>query len=420
MSSKVNRILSNSTRKNFSSGLWSHLKPRPADPILGIVEEFKKDKDPKKVNLSAGTYKDNDGKPYILGCVRAAEKLILERNIDHEYLPIEGLPGFIKNSLKVAYSEENKALKEERIVGIQALSGTGSLRIGMEFFAMNHQGNKTVFIPNPSWPNHKNIVSRSGMEFKEYRYYDSQNKSLNLNGMLEDLDKAPERSIVILHVCAHNPTGMDPTQDQWEEIYKVITKKNHLPFFDMAYQGFASGDLVKDSYALRRFANGGVKLALAQSYAKNFGLYGERIGCFSLVCDSKEEANIVEGHVKFIARAQYSNPPKYGAHLVDIVLSDSTLTSEWHKELKVMSERINAMRQALHTGIKANGSQVNWDHIIKQIGMFAYTGLSLEQVKKMKSQYHIYLTDDGRISISGLNTKNVDYVANAFHEITKH
>ena len=407
-------------KKNFSTGLWSHLKPRPADPILGIVEEFKKDKDPKKVNLSAGTYKDNEGKPYILNCVKSAQQIILDRNIDHEYLPIEGLPGFIKNSLKVAYSEDNKALKEERIVGIQGLSGTGSLRIGMEFFAMNYAGAKSVFLPNPSWPNHKNIVQRSGLEAKEYRYYDNKTKTINLDGMLEDLDKAQDKSIVVLHVCAHNPTGMDPTEKQWEEIHKVVTKKNHLPFFDMAYQGFASGDLVKDSFALRKFADSGVKLALAQSYAKNFGLYGQRIGCFSLVCDSKEEATAVKSHVKFIARAQYSNPPKYGAHLVDIVLSDPVLTAEWHRELKVMSERITTMRKALYDGIIAKGSKNNWDHIVRQIGMFAYTGLNLDQVKRLKSEFHIYLTDDGRISISGLNTKNVDYVSQAFHEVSKH
>lgn len=416
MSSRLNTVV----RRNFSSGLFSHIKPRPADPILGIVEEFKKDKDPKKVNLSAGTYKDNEGKPYILNCVKSAQKIVLDKNIDHEYLPIEGLHSFIKNSLKVAYGEDCQALKEEKIVGIQALSGTGSLRIGMEFFQMHYPGNKQVFIPNPSWPNHKNIVARSGMESKEYRYYDFENKSLNLQGMLEDLDKAPEKSIVILHVCAHNPTGMDPTDKQWDEIYRVITKKQHLPFFDMAYQGFASGDLVKDSYALRKFSNSGVKLALAQSYAKNFGLYGQRIGCFSYISDSKQEAGAVESHVKFIARAQYSNPPKYGAHLVDIVLSDPDLTKEWHRELRVMSDRISSMRQALYDGLKGKGSKLNWEHIIKQIGMFAYTGVSLDQVKKLKNDFHIYLTDDGRISISGLNTKNVDYVAQAFHEVTKH
>ena len=406
--------------KNFSTAIWGHLKPRPADPILGIVEEFKKDTSSNKVNLSAGTYKDDDGKPYILNCVKSAEKLITEKKFDHEYLPIDGLPSFIKNSLKLAYTPSNQALKEERIAGLQALSGTGALRLGMEFFSTHYSGNKTVFIPNPSWPNHKNIAARSGIEFKEYRYYDFKNKTLDLNGLLEDLDKAPSNSIVVLHVCAHNPTGMDPDNAQWDEIHKVITKKNHFPFFDMAYQGFSSGDLDKDAYALRKFADSGVKLALAQSYAKNFGLYGERIGCFSLVCDSKQESDTALSHLKFIARAQYSSPPKYGAHLVDLVLSDPDLTKEWHKELKIMADRIASMRLAVYNGLKQRGSKLNWDHIIKQIGMFAYTGLSLDQVKTLKTQHHIYLTDDGRISISGLNTKNVDYVAQAFHEVSKH
>lgn len=406
-------------QKGFSTGTWSHLKPRPADPILGIVEEFKKDKDSRKVNLSAGTYKDNEGKPYILNCVRAAEKIIMEKNFDHEYLPIDGLASFNANSLKLAYTEENKALKEGRILGVQTLSGTGALKVGFEFFADHFPGNKTVYIPNPSWPNHKNVAQRSGLECKEYRYYDFKNKSLNLQGMLEDLDKAPENSIVVLHVCAHNPTGMDPNESQWDDIYKLISKKNHFPFFDMAYQGFASGDLTKDAHGLRRFAREGGRLALAQSYAKNFGLYGQRVGCFSLVTESKEVANTALSHVKFIARAQYSNPPKYGAHIVDIVLSDRELTKEWHRELKVMSDRISSMRQGIYNGLKAAGSKQSWEHIIQQIGMFAYTGLTLDQVKRLKSEFHIYLTDDGRISISGLNTSNVDYVAKAFHEVTK-
>jgi aspartate aminotransferase len=408
----------NTGLKNFSS-LWGHLKPRPADPILGIVEEFKKDPSTEKVNLSAGTYKDNEGKPYILNCVKQAHKIITEKNVDHEYLPIEGLPGFIKQSLKLAYTDSNKALKEERIAGIQGLSGTGSLRIGFEFFAEHYTGPKTILIPNPSWPNHKNIVARSQLQHKEYRYYDFKNKTLDINGLLEDLDKAEERSIVILHVCAHNPTGMDPSQSQWKDILSVVQKKKHFPFFDMAYQGFSSGDLNKDAYALRLFADQGLHLALAQSYAKNFGLYGQRVGCFSVTCDSKSEKEIVEGHVKFIARAQYSNPPKYGAHLVETVLSNPELNAEWHRELKVMADRIASMRQGLYDNLKKQGSKLNWDHIIKQIGMFAYTGLNKDQVNRLKKEFHIYLTDDGRISISGLNTKNVEYVAKCFHEVSK-
>jgi aspartate aminotransferase len=412
-----NKLLSTFGLKNFSQ--WSHLKPRPADPILGIVEEFKKDTAANKVNLSAGTYKDNEGKPYILNCVKEAHRIITEKNIDHEYLPIEGLPSFIKQSLKLAYTENNKALKEERIAGLQALSGTGSLRVGFEFLAEHYTGPKTVLVPNPSWPNHKNIVARSHLQHKEYRYYDFKNKALDINGLLEDLDKAEERSIVILHVCAHNPTGMDPSESQWKQILSVVQKKKLFPFFDMAYQGFSSGDLNKDAYALRLFADNGLHMALAQSYAKNFGLYGERIGCFSVTCDSKSEREIVEGHIKFIARAQYSNPPKYGAHLVDTVLSSPDLNAEWHRELKVMATRIASMRQGLYDNLKTQGSKLNWDHIIKQIGMFAYTGLSKDQVHRLKKEYHIYMTDDGRISISGLNTKNVEYVAKSFHDISK-
>ena len=405
--------------KNFSTSLWSHIKPRPADPILGIVEEWRKDPSSVKVNLSAGTYKDNEGKPYILNCVKAAQKIVLDKNIDHEYLPIEGLRGFIDNSLKLAYTPNNKSLKDGKIVGVQALSGTGSLRIGFEFLKEHYPGPKSVLVPNPSWPNHKNIVVRSNLDYKEYRYYDFDNKTLNLNGMLEDLDKAESGSIVVLHVCAHNPTGMDPTPNQWSEIHRVMQTKKHLPFFDMAYQGFATGDLDKDSFALRKFADSGMSLCLAQSYAKNFGLYGQRIGCFSVICNNKEEAVATESNVKFIARAQYSNPPKYGAHLVDIVLSSPELTTEWHRELKVMADRISTMRQSLYDNLLKQGSKLNWDHIVKQIGMFAFTGVSKDQVKRLKSEFHVYLTDDGRISISGLNTNNVEYVAKAFHEVTR-
>jgi len=250
-----------------------------------------------------------------------------------EYLPIEGLQGFINNSLKLAYGADNKALKNNQIVGVQALSGTGSLNVGMAYLSKFYPGPKNILIPNPSWPNHKNVATLSGLTSSEYRYYDNETKSLNMNGLLEDLEKAEEGSIVLLHVCAHNPTGMDPTNEQWDEIYKMVMKKKHFPFFDMAYQGFASGDLEKDCYALRKFSDAGARLALAQSYAKNFGLYGQRVGCFSLITDSQVERDNVMSQIKFIARSLYSNPPKHGALLVDIVLSDPELTQEWHRVL---------------------------------------------------------------------------------------
>lgn len=410
-------LFKNFSSKNFS--MFEHIEVRPADPIIGIVEEFKKDKNPKKVNLSAGTYKDENGKPYILNCVKTAQKIILEKNYDHEYLPIEGISGFNQNSMKLAYTENNKALRENRIAICQTLSGSGAIRIGMEFLRDFYPGPKKVMVPNPSWPIHKHIVKRSHMNFLEYRYYDSSKKCLDLNGMLEDLHSAEKGTIVVLHVCAHNPTGMDPNQSEWNEILKVVEERQLFPFFDMAYQGFSSGDIDKDAYSLRRFAETGMNMALAQSYAKNFGLYGQRIGCFSLITDSRKEAIAAESQIKFIARAQYSTPPKNGALIVDIILSDPNLRAEWHKELNIMANRINDMRFALYENLKKEGSKLNWDHIIKQIGMFAYTGLTPEQVNILKKEYHIYMTLSGRISVAGLNYGNVEYVAKAFHEVTK-
>lgn len=418
LTKNYNFLFKQKTLRNFS--MFEHVEIRPADPIIGIVEEFKKDQSAMKVNLSAGTYKDENGKPYILNCVKQAQRLILEKNYDHEYLPIEGISGFNQNSMKLAYTEKNKALNEGRIAICQTLSGSGAIRIGMEFLKDYYPGPKEVLVPNPSWPIHKHIVKRSHLNYLEYRYYDSEKKRLDLDGMLEDLYDAEKGSIVILHVCAHNPTGMDPTQQEWDKILQVVQERKLFPFFDMAYQGFSSGDVDKDAYPLRKFAETGMNLCLAQSYAKNFGLYGQRIGCFSLITDSKKEAMAAESQIKFIARAQYSTPPKNGALIVDIVLSDPILREEWYKELKIMSNRIHDMRHALYENIKKSGSLLNWEHIIRQIGMFAYTGLSPQQVSRLKNEYHIYMTVSGRISVAGLNPSNVEYVANAFHEVTRH
>jgi len=237
---------------------------------------------------------------------------------------------------------------------------------------------------------------------------------------LEDLDRAENNSIVLLHAGSHNPTSLDPNQEQWEEICNVIKRKHHFPFFDMAYQGINSGDTDQDAWPIRHFAENGVKVALSQSFSKNMGLSGQRIGCLSVMTDDSQQAENVLSQLKFLARAQYSNPPKHGAHIVDIILSDSDLTQEWHREIKVMAGRIASIRQELYKGIMEAGSKASWEHIIRQSGMFAYTGLTEEQVATLKKAYHIYLTDDGRISVSGLNTKNVDYVAQAFYTMTQH
>jgi len=403
----------------FSEGPFSHLQRFPPDPIFGLLSEFAKDTNPNKISLSAGTYKDDDNKAYILQSIRKAQEIHFNKKLDNEYLGIEGLQSFINNSLKIAYTQENKSLKDGAIAGIQSLSGTGALYIGMKFLADNYPSSKTLLIPNPTWPNHPGVAAMSGLKVEKYRYYDNNTQKIDISGLLEDMDKAPEGTIVLLHSCAHNPTGMDPSQDEWRQIFKVLKKKNHLPFFDNAYQGFASGDLDKDGWVIRNYAAEGNRMLLAQSYAKNFGLYGQRVGCFSMVCQNKEEAEKVMGYLKLIARRLYSNPPKYGAQLVDICLSDPELYKSWKEDLVLMSSRMNTMRLALHKHLSEGGSKLNWDHIKNQIGMFAYTGLNKEQVLKLRKEESIYFTDDGRISISGLNTKNVKRVADCFHNVTK-
>jgi len=398
---------------------FSHLKQLPADPILGLVDAFNKDPSKEKISLSAGTYKDDNNKPYILKSIRKAQEIHFNSKMDNEYCPIEGITSFIDKSIKIAYSENDSNIKSGKITGIQSLSGTGALYLGFKFLSEHYPITKNIYIPDPSWPNHAGVAVLSGLTPKKYRYFDINTLKLNINGLLEDLDKAENGSIVVLHACAHNPTGLDPSHSQWEDILKVVQKKNHIPFFDSAYQGFATGDLDKDAWSMRRFSEAGLKCFLAQSFAKNFGLYGQRVGCLSMMTNSVEESKICLSHLKLIARRNYSNPPKYGAQLIDIVLSDKGLFNEWKEDLVLMSGRINEMRIALHKNLNDLGSKRNWDHIKEQIGMFAYTGLNKEQVLKLRNEKHLYFTDDGRISISGLNSNNVRRVAECFHEVTK-
>jgi aspartate aminotransferase len=399
---------------------WSKLEAAPPDPILGLNEAFKKDPNPKKQLLGAGVYRDNDNKPYVLNCIRAAEKIIVERQMDHEYAGIQGIDAFVNNSLKIAYGEDSSLLKDGLVAGSQTLSGTGSLRLGFEFLQQFYPNKSAeVYTPMPTWPVHNTIPGRVGLKQKGYRYFDQKSKGLDINGMLEDLDKAAPESIVLLHVCAHNPTGVDPTDAQWSQILDVVKRRSHFVMFDSAYQGFASGDLKRDGYAVDLFTKSYDRIMLCQSFAKNFGVYGERAGALSLVTGSKKENEVVMSRLKQVARPIWSNPPIYGARLINIVLEDKALTAEWHRELKVMSGRMSDMRHGLYSKLQSVGSKHSWKHIIDQIGMFAYTGLSKDMVEELRNKHGIYMTADGRISICGLNTKNLDYIAESFHAVTK-
>lgn len=391
----------------------------PPDAILGITEAFKADNFSEKINLGVGAYRDDKGKPYVLPSVKTAERKVVDSNLDKEYAGITGVPAFTKAAAVLAYGSGSPVIKDDRLVITQSISGTGALRIGGEFLARFYPSAKKIFIPSPSWANHNAVFKDSGLEVEKYRYYNKDTIGLDFDGMVADLQAAPEGSIVLLHACAHNPTGIDPTEDQWKQISEVAKQKNHYPFFDMAYQGFASGDTDRDAFAVRHFVQQGHQLCLAQSFAKNMGLYGERVGAFSIVCESAEEKKRVDSQVKILVRPLYSNPPVHGARIASEILNDPKLNQQWLAEVKEMAERIIRMRALLKENLEALGSKHVWSHITSQIGMFAYTGLTPQQMEKLSKEHSVYATKDGRISVAGITSANVKRLAESIHKITQ-
>ncbi|KAH7685717.1 Aspartate aminotransferase protein [Dioscorea alata] len=392
----------------------------PEDPILGVTVAFNKDPCPMKVNLGVGAYRTEEGKPLVLNVVRRAEQMLVnDSSRVKEYLPITGLADFNKMSAKLIFGNDSPAIQEKRVTTVQCLSGTGSLRVGAEFLARHYQ-QRTIYIPQPTWGNHPKVFALSGLFVKTYRYYDPATRGLNFQGLVEDLSSAPSGAVVLLHACAHNPTGVDPTVEQWEQIRQLMRSKALLPFFDSAYQGFASGNLDADAQPVRLFAADGGELLAAQSYAKNMGLYGERVGALSIVCKTADVAAKVESQLKLVIRPMYSSPPIHGASIVATILKDSEMYNEWTIELKAMADRIISMRHQLFEALRERGTPGDWTHIVKQIGMFTFTGLNTEQVAFMTKEYHIYMTSDGRISMAGLSSKTVPLLADAIHAAVTH
>jgi len=395
--------------------VFEHLQLAPADPILGTALAYKADPSTQKMNLGIGAYRDDNEKPYVFNVVRKAEQEILnDKSLDKEYLPIDGHAGFNVVSQNLIFGATHPLLKEGKVVTVQTLSGTGSLRVGFEFVKTYIPGD--VYVSAPTWGNHHAIIEKSGLKWIEYPYFEENTKGLNFKGMYEKLSQAQAGSTVLLHACAHNPTGVDPTLDQWTELAKLFKEKKLIPYFDSAYQGYASGDLEKDAQSIHIFLNHGLQMIISQSYAKNFGLYGERIGAIHFVAKSKDVAVRVLSQVKLVIRPMYSNPPLHGARIVHKVLSNPALTQEWKDELKMVSERIITMRKALRDELKSLGTPGNWDHIVSQIGMFSYTGLGAKQCDVLIQKYHIYLLRNGRISMAGITSKNVKYLAQAIHD----
>jgi aspartate aminotransferase len=389
-----------------------------ADAILGIAAAFRESDAPNKVNLAVGAYRDDGGVPFVLPSVREAEQRLLARGEKKEYAPIDGLPAYTARALAFAYGEDCAALKEGRIAGVQTLSGTGACRVAGEFYARFLPKGTAVYVSDPTWGNHIPIMQLAGLEVRKYRYLDRASNSLDYEGLLADIEAAPRGSVFLLHACAHNPTGVDPTKEQWAALSRAILAKGHHVLMDCAYQGFASGDAEADAYAIRLFLEEGHSLLLAQSFAKNFGLYGERVGTLSVACKDAESAARVLSQLKLIIRPMYSSPPIHGALIVNEVLSDAELSQQYYAECAAMAERIGAMRATLRTQLEAAGSQHDWTHVTDQIGMFAFTGMDREMCDELTEEHAIFLTKDGRISIAGLNEGNVQTVAEAIHKVT--
>jgi len=419
---RVSSLISHINPNNTSGGSYSWyggIQLAPPDEIFNTGIRYKADTDPRKVDLGVGAYRTDEGKPLVLNVVKKAEQMVLQDlSLNKEYLAIDGDAKFVKLARELLFGPNCVAIKENRITTLQGISGTGSLSIGTGFIAHHFPKGTTIYYSKPTWGNHLSIFQNSGagIPSKPYRYWDAKNRKLDIKGMVEDLRNAPERSVVLLHACAHNPTGIDPTKEEWKQIASVCRERNHLPFFDSAYQGFASGDLDQDAWAIRYFVDQGFEMIAAQSFAKNFGLYNERVGTCSFVCKDSKQAAAVLSQAKLVVRANYSNPPSHGARIAGTILGTPALKAEWIQELKGMANRIQAMRVALRGELERMKTPGTWDHITTQIGMFSFTGLSPKQVACVVDKHHIYMLSNGRISMAGLNTKNVKYVAAAIND----
>lgn len=413
-----------------SKTIFNNVEQLPADALFGVKQRLSQDPRETKVDLGIGAYRDNNGKPWVLPSVHEAEKLIREDpSYNHEYLGIAGLTSLISGAAKVILGEDSPALQEQRVVSVQSLSGTGALHIAAKFLN-KFCSEKVVYLSQPTWANHTAIFETQGLKTATYPYWNAATKSLDLEGYLNAIKDAPKGSVFVLHACAHNPTGLDPSKEQWVDILDALVKGDHIVLFDSAYQGFASGNLDNDAYAVRL---GLEKLAtvspvlICQSFAKNVGMYGERVGCFHLVLPQQDSSidlasvkKAIASQLAKITRSELSNPPAYGAKIVSTILNTPKLTQQWHKDMITMSSRITKMRHALRDQLVKLATPGTWDHIVEQCGMFSYTGLSSEMVRRLEEEHAVYMVSSGRASIAGLNDGNVTLVAEAIDEVVRH
>ena len=395
--------------------MFKNIKAAPADPILGLGEAFKAETRSPKVNLGIGVYKDAQGNTPIMKAVKQAEGRLFELETTKNYLAIDGVAEFNARTKELLFGKESDIVKNARAKTVQSLGGTGALRIAAEFVKRQTKA-QNVWISNPTWPNHNAIFNAVGMTIREYRWYDAEKKALDWEGLMEDLSHADEGDVILLHGCCHNPTGIDPTPEQWKALADLSAQKGWLPLFDFAYQGLANG-LDEDAIGLRTFAANHKELLVSSSFSKNFGLYNERVGAFTLVAETEEIAATALTQVKSIVRTLYSNPASHGAATVALVLGDDKLRAEWDAELTEMRERIKAMRHKFVELLKEFGAEQDFSFIIEQNGMFSFSGLTAEQVDRLKDEFAIYAVRSGRINVAGITEDNIRYLCESIVKV---
>jgi len=395
--------------------MFSAVEMAPRDPILGLNEQYAADNNPNKVNLGVGVYFDDNGKLPLLQCVQEAEKTLMAHPTARGYLPIDGIAAYDAAVKTLVFGAQSEPLLSGRVATVQGIGGTGGLKIGADFLKKLSPNSK-VLISDPSWENHRALFTQAGFTVDAYRYYNAAQRGIDFEGMLADIAAAPAGTIVLLHACCHNPTGYDISPAQWDEVISTIKAKQLTPFLDMAYQGFGYG-IQEDGAVIGKFVQAGLTFFVSTSFSKSFSLYGERVGALSVLCASKEEADRVLSQLKIVIRTNYSNPPTHGGAVVAAVLNNPELRALWERELGEMRVRIKAMRQKLVEGLKAAGVKQDMSFITQQIGMFSYSGLSKDQMVRLRSEFGVYGTDTGRMCVAALNSKNIDYVCQCIAKV---
>ena len=401
----------------MTSSVFAAVPMAPRDPILGVTEAFNADTNPKKVNLGVGVYTDDSGKVPLLECVRRAEQQLVSSALPRSYLPIDGLASYDRAVQALVLGAGSSAIRDQRAITVQALGGTGGLKIGADFLR-RIAPEAEVWISDPSWENHRALFEGAGFRVNTYPYYLAQTHGVDFPGMTQALESMPAGSIVVLHACCHNPTGVDLSADQWTRVIEIVAKRNLIPFLDIAYQGFGDG-IDADAFAVRRFEAAGGPLFISNSFSKSFSLYGERVGALTVVAGSGEEAARLLSQLKRVVRTNYSNPPTHGGKVVAAVLDSPELRALWEQELAGMRERIRAMRVALVEKLRIQAPQADFEFVQRQRGMFSYSGLTKAQVDRLRQEFSVYAIDTGRICVAALNSRNIDHVASTIAAVLK-